>query len=200
MFEPRQQIDEHKLEQYSNQQNNFNFNNFNNKPRGWGERGNGSVSESLIKPVKLDTSQDAFQRDETPLSVNTMVNAPLIEHNPNKIDLSAWNNQKYAQQQQQQTSQFSVSKDGVQNLKARFYEAAVSKPIVGYSSVQPSLSSNKIRVNKVSSHENYLFNNKNAQNVLNNPVVNYQQQDYHNKSNSFDFYSNCDDEIAASDL
>ena len=131
--------------------------------------------------------------------------------------MSAWSKNKNVQENFRQP--VPVSKDGIQNLKARFYETPSSKPDQNYqslsiqSSYQDSSSSsshpsynlinkfesssnnqfempynqspqvNRVKLNKLSSHENYLFNSRNAVQAMKN------QTNYYN-----------DDSIAASDL
>lgn len=147
-----------------------------------------------------------------------------VEYQPNKLDLSNWD-QNQQQQHQQSVSNYSMSKDGVQNLKSKFYEAQQHQQQPQNSSQfynQPARSSNtnfsnqsqhqspyqsdyeqhqaqfrnsasnspqisKVRLHKLSSHDNYLFNNKNAVNVLRNVTNN------ENESNEADL-------IASSDL
>jgi len=109
-----------------------------------------------------------------------------------------------------------MSKDGIENLKSKFYESASKSSMPPTyntstfyntnnefkSNYSANLNTNenrpqqgaqisKVRLNKLSSHENYLFNNKNNPN---NPTQ---------SSNNYDEYnsrSNYDGSIATSDL
>ena len=139
--------------------------------------------------------------------------ASPFEHHPNKIDTSSWNSNKNQAQIQHQN--YTISKDGVMNLKAKFYESAKHTDPKSYNLVaqhQP------LRA-RLSSHENYLFNNKNSQNALkvslgNNSKssespastgINNYSSGYFSDSNNmgggyYSGYNHHDDDIAASDL
>lgn len=150
---------------------------------------------------------------ESPASSAANKTSNLV-YNPNKLDLSAWNQQRLAEQQQAASQQpANISKDGIQNLKAKFYESIVksSEPtsllafnphqssiMIGAppSSSPPTIS--KVKLNKLSSHENYLFNNKNSQNALRNTTNQLYNNNNINPTQSSFF--NYDENIAASDL
>lgn len=130
-----------------------------------------------------------------------------IGHHPNKIDVSGWNNMKN-QSQAQQNQNYTISKDGIMNLKAKFYETAKlneTKPFDLISHHQP--------LKKIGSHDQYSYSNKNSANVLkvslgNNskssesPSSNIYSSGYMSDSNNMTSYLNSqhDDDVAASDL
>ena len=102
---------------------------------------------------------------------------------PNKINFSQFNPQNYSNETHNQANNFQMSKDGIENLKNKFYESAskstythnplsfYSTPNSGnsgyddnnksYDNKQPVAQISKVKLNKLSSHENYLFNSKN---------------------------------------
>jgi hypothetical protein len=87
----------------------------------------------------------------------------VFDTNPNKLDLSSWNKSQMAEYTKQPVN---VTKEGIQNLKSKYFEAlkTETKQTANSSQMQPQIS--KVKLNKLSSHENYLFNNKNSQTAL----------------------------------
>lgn len=138
--------------------------------------------------------------------INKEMRQVPFEHHPNKIDVSGWNNMK--NQQQSQHHNYNISKDGIMNLKAKFFESTKTnepKPFDLIAHHQP--------LKKITSHDQYLFSNKNSQNTLkvslgNNskssesPSSNNYSSGYMSDSNNMAayLYNHQDDEIAASDL
>ena len=100
-----------------------------------------------------------------------------LSYNPNKIDLTNWTHPR--NQLSDHKSPVSISKDGIEGLKARFYESA--RLHEDAPPQQPAVS--KVKLNKLSSHQNYLFNNKNAQDALKNSTNQYYNQNYYDESN-----------------
>lgn len=137
--------------------------------------------------------------------INREIRQVPFEHHPNKIDVSGWNNIK--NQPQSQNHNYNISKDGIMNLKAKFFESAKinePKPFDLIAHHQP--------LKKITSHDQYLFSNKNS-NALkvslgNNskssesPSSNNYSSGYISDSNNMAtyLYNHHDDEIAASDL
>lgn len=145
----------------------------------------------IAKPIKIEDPNDHEHRQQfaTPSPSSETTKVSSLVYNPNKLDLTKWTQPNSPQPQQ--PGNFTVSKDGVESLKARFYDPYQQNY---YQQQQQATSSQTQRVRpiKLSSHENYLFNNKNAVNALKNSTNQYY------KSNRSDFYD--DDNIAASDL
>ena len=140
----------------------------------------------------------------------------MYSHTPNKLNLNQFN--PHSNETQTSISSYQISKDGVENLKSKFYESASkSTATPTYSTTnlhntnneynnnysanlnlnlnenrhQQGTQISKVRLNKLSSHENYLFNNKN------NP--NNQTQSSYNKD-EYNSRSNYEGSIATSDL
>jgi hypothetical protein len=165
----------------NNNSNNFNnkYSDFNAKARGWAEHSNRNYLDSAINKPKLfepvNSSQNSIHKED-----------------------------------------FHMTKDGIQNLKSRIFESSKSNYYVEPNNIQhnkPHHFSNqthhyyenqvddnevnninrvsKIKLNKLSSHENYLFNNKNSMNAIVNS-----SNDFNQKYNQSYF----DDSIATSDL
>ena len=105
------------------------------------------ITQPLFEPQSFHNS-----------NTSSAVSMSKLAYNPNKIDLAAWNQQQQAEQQI--NANYNVSKDGVHNLKQKFY--------------QPTTSNKSRSKIKLVSHENYLFNSKNAQ----------QNQCYNNEHNA----------------
>lgn len=147
-----------------------------------------------------------------------------LSYNPNKLDLDAWNSNNNNQQlYDQHSSSYSVSKDGVQSLKAKLYQPLSPSPAPAgqFSSSsspnfnqqqRPTHNQSTSRI-KLVSQENYLFNSKNAQSQLNPHDVAHDNS--HNESNygkdryydggSFNDYgayshSSFNEQVASSDL
>ena len=99
--------------------------------------------------------------------------------------MSAWNSAPNKPVSQPQEF---VSQDGINNLKGKFnYDQQVT------SSSKP--------MNLMSSHENHLFNNRNAQQIIinsSNNSNNQYKENHHENAIQYQIYD--DDEIAASDL
>ena len=88
-----------------------------------------------------------------PVHMNIQSPQPQYEQNPNRLELNAWNNQAYGLEIQPRPQE-PVSKDGISGLKGKLYE-------------QPSASNtSKSSINIVSSHDNHLFNNRSAQQII----------------------------------
>lgn len=154
----------------------------------------------LAKPIRIEDPGDYHQQNRhqqyaTPSPSSETTKVSSLVYNPNKLDLTKWTQPNSpSQQQQSNTANISISKDGVESLKARFYDPhQQQQQQQQYHHQQAAVPSQPQRVRpiKLSSHENYLFNNKNAVNALKNSTNQY----YNNRS---DFYD--DDNIAASDL
>ncbi len=132
-----------------------------------------------------------------------------LAFNPNKIDLVSWNQPKQQQQlqQQQQQQDYEMSKDGVQNLKARFYA-----PPGGHSQPQlpPQLQQQQQTApqkTRLVSQQNYLFNSKNARQynsdqsgANNNNENDYGDNGYDNNGYYNSAFSDYNEQIASSDL
>jgi hypothetical protein len=127
-----------------------------------------------------------------------------LTFNPSKVDLASWNQPKHQQQQQQHD--YAMSKDGIQNLKARFYA-----PPGGHSQpqlpphLQQQQQQQQPQKTRLVSQENYLFNSKNAATVVSRQYsADQNENDYENASynnyNSPSPFSGYNDQIASSDL
>lgn len=79
---------------------------------------------------------------------------PPYEQNPSRLDLNAWNNPNKSQLEMQPRQQDPVSKDGISSLKGKLYEQP------------PTNNTSKSSINIVSSHDNHLFNNRSAQQII----------------------------------
>lgn len=221
VYEPRPEPpvnQEHYLLQQQQQQQNNKFSDFNAKPRGWGNLESNQISSvNYAKPAFVVREDQHAAQTSPPQQQHQPQN---LDYNPNKLDLNNWNAQ-VSQPQQTSSKTFSISKDGIQNLKAKFYE----QPKVNIvSNNDPKLFGNnnnnntnapqisKVKLNKLSSHENYLFNSKNALNALkistnqylNNNAVNNNNNDddaFSNYTHSIHNNNDFDDAlIASSDL
>ncbi|RNA44360.1 hypothetical protein BpHYR1_051271 [Brachionus plicatilis] len=190
IIEPRPILNDHKLEQFSSQQNSK-FTDFNNKPRGWGN----NPDPNIVHPVNMAIENLSQE-------INREAKQVPFEHHPNKIDVSGWNNTKNQSQDQHQN--YTISKDGIMNLKAKFFESAKNEP------KSFDLLAHHQPLKKITSHDQYLFSNKHPQNVLkvalgNNskssesPSSNNYSSGYMSDSNNMTghFYGQHDDEIAA---
>lgn len=138
----------------------------------------------------------------------------MYSHTPNKLNLNQFN--PHSNETQSSISSYQISKDGVENLKSKFYESASKSTVTPtYSTTnlhntnneynnsysgnlnlnenrhQQGTQISKVRLNKLSSHENYLFNNKNNPN-------NQTQSSYNN--DEYNSRSNYEGSIATSDL
>ena len=137
-------------------------------------------------------------------------------HAPNKLNFNQFNAPSYPNESQ--SSIFQMSKDGIENLKSKFYESASKSsapaynPIAFYNSNNENTNNfsnnfsytenkpqhgishvSKVKLNKLTSHENYLFNSKNNPNFSN-------QSQSNSNYDEFSSRSNFDDSIATSDL
>lgn len=177
-------VNDYKLNQDNNNMNDNRYSDFNTTPRGWGSNN----FSPQIKPIQ----QVAV---------------------PNKLNLNQFTAPRNYQNENPQTSTYEMSKDGIENLKSKFY-ASATKPSSTYNPLpfyknagnenenqmnfggntfsdnkHPQIS--KVKLNKLSSQENYLFNSKNNPNFNNN------------NNQSYDEYNsrlNYEDSIATSDL
>lgn len=133
------------------------------------------------KPLRIEEpSRDEPPQEDYyyPHSSNSQQKIASLSYNPNKIDLTNWTHPR--NQLNEHKSPVSISKDGIEGLKARFYESA--RLHEDAPSQQPAVS--KVKLNKLSSHQNYLFNNKNAQDALKNSTNQYyNNQNYYDESN-----------------
>lgn len=140
------------------------------------------------------------------------VSTAALNYTPNKLDLSNWSSgggDGGSRSPQPNVVSFAMSKDGVESLKARLYDSSnssispipFSPPQYHYhqQAQQQQHQQPKQRV-KLSSHQNYLFNSKNAVNALKNSTNQYYNNNNNNNNNRSDYYNNYADNIAASDL
>jgi hypothetical protein len=127
-----------------------------------------------------------------------------LAYNPNKIDLTSWTGPQQPQQQQQQAQQqdFEMSKDGIQNLKARFYAppGGHSQQYVQQQQQQQQQPLQQQPKTRLVSQENYLFNGKTAR-QFSDHGDNDNGSDFNNGFNgSNSAFTGYNDQIASSDL
>jgi hypothetical protein len=152
--------------------------------------------------------------------IQQQISPQNYSHAPNKLNTNQFNPQSHPNENQSSISSYQMSKDGVENLKSKFYESASKSTTTTPLYKQPTFYStnnsneysnnyttslnfndnkpqqagsqiSKVRLNKLSSHENYLFNNKNNPNNQSQSNSNYDE---------YNSRSNYDDSIATSDL
>lgn len=153
----------------NNSNNNSKFFDFNAKPKGWSQfdnqpQRNYQDLDFAIKALSESIDKQHFDKSPTPVNRQQAVSPPLapakppaqsptkFEMNPNKLDINAaWNQQQQQQRNESMRAAQAMSKEGVQTIKEKLFESTQPQPTVSNRTV------------KLSSHENYLFNNKNSQ-------------------------------------
>ena len=176
MMPPVEPMQNYNLPSNQNNQNNKNFLDFNAKPRGWNNYNDPKAQQNqmrgyqdleyAIKALSEGIDHQRLEKSPSPPSSHQQLNSPPMppsqpappskfEINPNKLDLSNWNQSKNGGNDENKQPQV-ISKDGVQNIKAKFLESmstqTTKKPV------------------KLSSHENYLYNTKNSQIKMQNEL------------------------------